>query len=646
MADPASYRPRHIPTDPGVYRFRDGEGRVLYVGKARNLRARLSSYFADPSRLHPRTRTMVFTASQVEWTVVATEVEALTLEYTWIKEFTPRFNVMFRDDKSYPYLALSLSEEIPRAFITRSEHRKGTRYFGPYAHVWAIREVLDLLLRVFPIRSCSMGVFRRAQRSGRPCLLGHIDKCSAPCVGWIDAEGHRELVREFASFLAGNTSRFIARTERAMREAASREDYELAAKLRDDAAALRRVGEQNSVVLPDGTDADIYAMADDELHASVQVFRVRNGRIVSQRGWVTDRQDDAATSELLTRALTQVYGPVIDGTDDSLGIPKQLLVPTMPDASVAEWLSEARGSTVRVKVPLKGDKKKLMDTAHVGAEKALAAEKLRRGADLNARSQALTELAEHLGLDEAPLRIECYDISHTQGTYQVGSMVVFEDGIPKKKDYRTFNVRGDDGTGERDDTAALSEVLRRRFARTAAAMNGDPSVPPLAASAAPAPEGTAESVPERTSFAYEPGLLLVDGGLPQVNAAAATLAEIGVGIPVASLAKRLEELWLPDDAFPVILPRGSEALHLVQRLRDEAHRVAIGRHRARRSSGMTVSVLDGIPGVGPSRQKALLARFRSVKRLMDASEEEIAAVPGIGPRLAATIAARLHPVPD
>lgn len=615
MADPASYRPRNVPLDPGVYRFRDREGRVLYVGKARNLRARLASYFADPARLHPRISLMVHTATHVEWTVVATEVEALTLEYTWIKEYQPRFNIVFRDDKSYPYLALSLSEEFPRAFVTRSEHTKGTRYFGPYTHAWAIRDVLDILLRVFPIRSCSKAVFRRAARQDRPCLLGYIDKCSAPCVGRVTADEHRELVTQFAAFLAGDSSRYLRELEERMRQAASAQDYERAASLRDDVAALRKVNERNAVVLPPATECDIFALATDELHASVQVFTVRDGRIVSQRGWVSDRSDDATDSALVSRLLTQAYGARVSGADEASGIPREVLVPVLVDPALSAWLSEARGAKVTIRIPRRGDKKQLLETARLGAQKALAREKLRRGSDLTARSQALTSLAEHLGLDDAPLRIECYDISHTQGTYQVGSMVVFEDGLPKKRDYRTFNIKGLDGSGQADDTAALSEVLRRRFTRAARApVDGEP-----------------------TSFSYEPGLLLIDGGLPQVNAAAATLAEIGVDVPVAALAKRLEEVWLADDEFPVIIPRGSEALHLLQRIRDEAHRVAITRHRTRRSTGMTASVLDTIPGVGPQRRRSLEQRFQTVARMRDATVEQIAEVKGIGPALAEVI---------
>ena len=624
MADPASYRPAYIPTLPGVYRFSDPEGRVIYVGKARNLRQRLSNYFRDPAALAPRTRTMVHTASEVRWTVVGTEVEALTLEYTWIKQYAPRFNVIFRDDKSYPYLALSMAEEFPRAYVTREAHRKGVRYFGPYTHAWAIREVLDLLLRVFPVRSCSAGVFRRAQAQGRPCLLGYIDKCAAPCVGRISAPDHRALAEQLAQFLAGDVGRYIALTERAMQEAAAEQDFERAAQLRDDLAALRRVAERNAVVLPQRTSADVFALATDELHASVQQYRVRHGRIVSQRGWVTDRPEDLDYAALVTTLLTQVYGEAVAA--GAADVPAEVLVSAAPSEDLTEWLTGLRGSRVAVRVPQRGDKHQLVLTARTGAEQALKAEKLRRGADLNARSQALRELAADLGMAQAPLRIECYDISHTQGTYQVGSMVVFEDGLPKKRDYRTFNVRGADGEGARDDTEAIAEVLRRRFARRAGA----------------AAAADVEEPSEPTSFAYAPGLLVIDGGAPQVAAAAAVLAELGQDIPVVGIAKRLEELWLPGEEFPLVLPRSSEALHLVQRVRDEAHRFAITHHRQRRSKAMTVSALDGLPGVGRARQRALLQAFGSVKRLRAASSEEIAAVPGIGPVLAGEIHQHLH----
>ncbi|MGM0384444.1 MAG: excinuclease ABC subunit UvrC [Actinomycetota bacterium] len=628
MADPASYRPRDVPTAPGVYRFRDSQGRVLYVGKAKNLRSRLASYFQDPERLHPRTRSMVTTASSVQWTVVANEVEALSLEYTWIKEFSPRFNVVFRDDKSYPYLAVSLGEEYPRVQVMRGELRKDTRYFGPYTHAWAIRETMDLLLRVFPVRSCSMGVFRRARNSGRPCLLGYIDKCSAPCVGRISPQAHRALAEDLCAFMNGDAARFITRLERQMLAAADAQDYERAGRLRDDIAALRRVMGRNAVVLPADTDADVYAIATDELQASVQVFHVRQGRIRGQRGWVTDRGDDASEGELIERLLVQVHGPQAqdDGTAGH-AIPREILVPHLPDdvEALAAWLRAARGGVVSIRVPRRGDKRALQDTVHENAVQALDAEKLRRGADLATRSRALEELQRHLGLAVSPLRIECYDISHTGGTLQVGSMVVFEDGLPKKRDYRTFNIRGPEGDGARDDTEALAEVLARRFEKVRRG---------------PAPtSGVAEDIVERESFSYEPGLLVIDGGLPQASVAARTLAGLGVDVPVVSLAKRLEEVWVPGEDFPVVLPRGSEALHLLQRVRDEAHRFAITRHRKRRSKAMTDSVLDTLPGIGPARAKALLKHFGSVRRLRQADEVAIAQVPGIGPALAREIVA-------
>lgn len=638
MADPASYRPRDVPTDPGVYRFHDEQGRVLYVGKAKNLRARLSSYFQDPARLHPRTRTLVASAAGVRWTVVANEVEALSLEYTWIKEYRPRFNLMFRDDKSYPYLSVTLGEEYPRVQVMRGELRKGTRYFGPYTHAWAIRETMDLLLRVFPVRSCSMGVFRRARSSGRPCLLGYIDKCSAPCVGRISAEDHRAIAEDLCAFMSGEAGRFVARLERDMRTAAAAQDYERAARLRDDLAALRRVTERNAVVLPADTDADVYGLAVDDLQASVQVFHVRQGRIRGQRGWVTDRTDDADEAALVERLLVQVYGAATDtaGTQP-YAIPREILVPALPDdaETLVRWLRQARGGAVAVRVPLRGDKRALMDTAGENARQALAQAKLRRGADLATRSRALEELQRFLDLPEPPLRIECYDISHTAGTLQVGSMVVFEDGLPKKRDYRQFNVRGEAGEGARDDTEALSEVLVRRFDRARRARRD-------VAVTAGAEAGDPGDIPVLESFAYEPGLLVIDGGLPQVNAAERTLGELGVDVPVVGLAKRLEEVWLPGEEFPVVLPRGSEALHLLQRVRDEAHRFAITRHRKRRSAAMTASALDGVPGIGPGRAKALLRHFGSLSRLRAATAAEVAEVPGIGPALADVVVRHLQ----
>jgi len=621
VADPSTYRPAagSIPTDPGVYRFRDQHGRVIYVGKAKSLRSRLSSYFQDISALHPRTATMVRTGASVEWTVVANEVEALQLEYSWIKEFAPRFNVKYRDDKSYPYLAVTMGEDIPRAQVMRGAKRKGTRYFGPYTHAWAIRETLDLLLRVFPVRTCSKGVFKRAEQSGRPCLLGYIDKCSAPCVGRVTPEEHRELAEELCDFLAGNTGRFVRRLEREMKAAAADLDFELAARLRDDVAALTKALEKSAVVLPDGTDADVFALADDELEVAIQVFHVRGGRIRGQRGWVAEKEAEDLPV-IVEHLLQQIYG----GED----VPKEVLVPVLPpqEDDVAAWLSERRGSRVDLRVPRRGDKRVLMETVERNATQSLARHKVARAGDLTARSQALEDLQEAFGLTEAPLRIEGYDIAHVQGSDVVGSMVVFEDGIPRKAEYRRFIVRGD-VDGRTDDTASMHEVLTRRFSRHLKEQGRT---------------GVEPDTGEARRFAYPPNLVVVDGGAPQVAAAQQVLDELGVDdVALVGLAKRLEEVWLPGEDHPVILPRNSEALYLLQRLRDEAHRFANTFHRQRRSRSMTRSALDGVPGLGEARRKALLARFGSVKRVRAASVEELAGTHGIGPALAERIAAEL-----
>lgn len=666
MPDPATYRPKpsHIPTSPGVYRFSDADGRVLYVGKAKNLRARLSSYFQDPSGLNPRIRTMVYSASAVKWTVVTSEIEALTLEYAWIKEFEPRFNVMYRDDKSYPYLAVSLSEQVPRVYVTRQAKRRGTRYFGPYTKVWAVRETLDMLLRVFPVRTCTAGVYRRAAASGRPCLLGYIDKCSAPCVGRISPDDHRALVDSLCDFMAGRTQGITERLHAEMLEAAAAEEFEKAAARRDDLTALATVAEKNTLVLAENVDADVYALEVDELEAAVQVFYVRAGRVRGHRGWVTDRIDDASPEELIERLLTQMYGERADvslrprrtkrSVDDidhlSIdAIPPEILVPVLPtdSATMTRWLGELRGAKVRLRVPERGAKRTLMDTVHANAEAALKLHRTKRAGDLTARSAALEELQDNLDLIEAPLRIECFDVSHTQGTNQVASMVVFEDAIPRKADYRHFIIRGENGEGAADDTAAMSEVLRRRFSRLAATIgeqsptedDGEPT-DDIPTSGAVDPE---TGRPQR--FAYRPQLVVVDGGLPQVNAAQRTLDELGVDIPIIGLAKRLEEVWISGENFPLILPRTSAALYLLQHLRDESHRFAISFHRKRRSGAMTRSALDNIPGLGPSRQAALLKHFGSVKAIRAASLAELQEVDGVGPALAAAIAAALAPPP-
>jgi excinuclease ABC subunit C len=642
VADPASYRPApgSIPESPGVYRFRDERGRVVYVGKAKSLRSRLNSYFADFASLHPRTQSMLRAAAGVDWTIVGTEVEALQLEYSWIKEFDPRFNVRYRDDKSYPYLAVTMDEEFPRVQVMRGAKRRGVRYFGPYSHAWAIRDTVDTLLRVFPVRTCSAGVFKRAGQIGRPCLLGYIDKCSAPCVGRIDAAAHRLLAEEFCDFMAGQTGRFIKRLETQMREAAAAEEFERAARLRDDIQALQRALEKQAVVLPDGTDCDVIALAEDQLEAAVQIFYVRGGRVRGQRGWVLDKVEDVTSGELVERFLGQVYGDDPAASDGPAGgrvqqsrIPREVLVPTMPPdaATVETWLGDKRGGRVSLRVPQRGDKKALLDTVARNAGETLALHKTRRASDLTTRSRALGEIQEALALDEAPLRIESYDVSNLQGTHVVASMVVFEDGLARKSEYRRFAIRGLDGT---DDVAAIHEVILRRFRRYLEEQAaGQPGLDELAAGA----DG------ERRKFAYPPNLLVIDGGPAQVSAAVKALDELGVvDVAVCGLAKRLEEVWLPGEDGPVILPRSSEGLYLLQRVRDEAHRFAITYHRSRRAAALTTSELDEVPGLGPARRAALLKRFGSVRKLRAASVTDIAAVPGFGLRTADAVYRALH----
>jgi excinuclease ABC subunit C len=653
VPDPSTYRPAPgtIPDAPGVYRFRDPTGRVIYVGKAKSLRSRLNSYFADQWTLHARTQQMVTTAAAVDWVTVSSEVEALQLEFSWIKEFDPRFNVKYRDDKSYPFLAVTLNEEYPRLQVMRGAKRKGVRYFGPYSHAWAIRETLDLLLRVFPARTCSAGVFKRAGQIGRPCLLGYIGKCSAPCVGTVTAEQHREIVDDFCDFMAGRTDTFVRRLERDMLKASEELEFERAARLRDDIAALRRAMEKQTVVLGDGTDADVVAFAEDPLEAAVQVFHVRDGRVRGQRGWVVEKVEDLSTGDLVHHFCSQVYGDE-QGEGD---VPRELLVPALPpDAEALEaWLSEHRGSRVHLRVPQRGDKKSLLETVARNAGESLARHKLRRAGDLTTRSKALDEIAEALGMETAPLRIECFDVSQIQGTDVVASMVVFEDGLARKSEYRRFAVRGNpDGSGT-DDLAAMSEVMRRRFARykAQAVTEEIPDVPELEPDAETDGEPAVAELPgidpltgRPRRFAYPPQLVVVDGGQPQVNAVAAVLSDLGItDVALCGLAKRLEEVWLPGEDFPVILPRTSEALYLLQRVRDEAHRFAITFHRQRRSKRMTASGLDNIPGLGETRRKALLRQFGSMKRLGQATVEEISEVHGIGRRTAESILAALNP---
>ncbi|MFF8477458.1 excinuclease ABC subunit UvrC [Streptomyces sp. NPDC015414] len=705
MADPSSYRPRpgEIPDSPGVYRFRDEHRRVIYVGKAKSLRQRLANYFQDLSGLHPRTRTMVTTAASVEWTVVSTEVEALQLEYSWIKEYDPRFNVKYRDDKSYPYLAVTMNEEFPRVQVMRGHKKKGVRYFGPYAHAWAIRDTVDLLLRVFPVRTCSAGVFKNAARTGRPCLLGYIGKCSAPCVGRITPEDHRELAEEFSDFMAGRTGTYLRRLESRMTEAAEEMEYERAARLRDDIGALKKAMEKNAVVLADATDADLIAVAEDELEAAVQIFHVRGGRVRGQRGWVTDKVEEVTTGALVEHALQQLYGE-----ESGDAVPKEVLVPALPEPvePVQEWLAGRRGANVSLRVPQRGDKKALMETVQRNALQALALHKTKRASDLTTRSRALEEIAEALDLDSAPLRIECYDISHLQGDDVVASMVVFEDGLQRKSEYRRFQIKGFAG---QDDVRSMHEVISRRFRRYlaekertgewadgeemtagggialgaggpaltgagtppgdgAAPLTAEGSAPvdsgpasvdggPASVDSGPAPvDGTAAPLTgadvidgalkdddgRPRKFAYPPQLVVVDGGQPQVAAARRALDELGIDdIAVCGLAKRLEEVWVPGEDDPVVLPRTSEGLYLLQRVRDEAHRFAITYQRTRRAKRFRAGPLDDVPGLGDTRKQALIKHFGSVKRLRSATIEQIQEVPGIGRKTAETIAAAL-----
>ncbi len=664
MADPRSYRPApgSIPTEPGVYRFRDEHGRVIYVGKAKNLRSRVSSYFADLTLLHPRTRQMVTAATGVQWTVVSTEVEALQLEYTWIKKYDPRFNVRYRDDKTYPLLAVTVGEEFPRAFVYRGPRRAGTRYFGPYSHAWAIRDTLDTLQRVFPVRSCTAGVFKRQAQLGRPCLLGYIDKCAAPCIGRVTADEHRVIVNELCDFLAGRTDAIMRRISTRMAEASDELDFERAARLRDDLGAMRRAMEKQAVVLGDGTDADVVGVVADELEVSVQVFHVRGGRIRGQRGWVVEhahgvgsdgRFDPAlAVPGVVSDYLAQFYGgeaELAGGTDSggelTAAVPREVLVPALPEdsAELADWLSSLRGSRVSLRVPQRGDKRSLAATVHRNAVEALTQHKLRRSGDLTARSAALQEIQETLGLETAPLRIECVDISHTQGTDVMASLVVFEDGIPRKSDYHLYRIREAAGDGHSDDVASIAEVTRRRFRRH----HEEPALPPDDTDGPVDDEGGADpaaagrAAPTRR-FAYPPQLFVVDGGRPQVEAAAEVLAELGItDVPVIGIAKRLEEIWLPGEEYPVIFPRHGEGLFLLQRLRDEAHRFAIRAHRGARSKRMTTSVLDDVPGLGPARRAALVETFPTVSALRSASSAELCRVQGIGPGVAAAIRAAL-----
>jgi excinuclease ABC subunit C len=608
-----------IPDAPGAYLYRDGDGRVVYVGKARSLRKRLASYWGKP--LHPRTAAMMEAAQSVEWMLASGEVDALMLEYNLIQRHRPRYNIRYRDDKSYPFLALTVGETWPRAQVMRGAKRKNVRYFGPYGHAWAIRDTLDALTRVFPVRTCTNSFFDSRARAGRPCLYYDIGRCSGPCVPaatGVTEESYRADVDALSDFLGGNTKPVIARLDGEMREAAAHQEYEQAAKLRDQLAAARRAMETQEMVLTQPEDLDVIGVAEDDLEAAFQVFMVRGGRVLGRRGWVVDRVEDLNRAELMASFVRQLYM-------ERSEFPPRVLVPTLPaDREVLEsWLTARRGSKVTIGVPERGAKRKLMDVVNQNAAEAFHRHKLRRASDFGARSRALSELAEQLGLPQAPLRIECYDISNLGETDTVGSMVVFEDGLPKRSDYRRFEIKGVPG---QDDFASMEEMLRRRFNRLIRERDE-----PVTSS--------------RRRFAYPPSLVVVDGGKGQLGVCSKVLADLGLDIPHIGLAKRLEEVYFPGQPDPLLIARASEALFVLQHIRDEAHRFAITYHKQKREKRALVSPLDEIPGVGPSRKKALLKRFGSLARLRDATSDEIAATPGIGPELAHSIHDRLHGVP-
>jgi excinuclease ABC subunit C len=614
-----------IPDSPGSYQFKDAQGRVIYVGKAASLRQRLSNYFGDPRYLHPRTAQMVATAETVEWTTVRNEVEALMLEYSLIKQHHPRFNIRLRDDKSYPFLAVTVDEQWPRALVMRGRKRKGTRYFGPYAHAYAIRDTLDELLRSFPIRTCSPAKFHQHERLGRPCLLFHIEKCSGPCVGEIEEMPYRQLVTELCDFLEGDTEPIVKRLDAEMRAAATDLEFEKAARLRDRLTAVRRAIERQQMVADTSDDLDVIGLAEDELEASVQVFYVRRGRVVGRKGFVVDKVEALTPGGLIDRILENLYGE-----DPPQGVPKQVLVPVPSDnvEIYEEWLAMQRGSKVQVRVPRRGDKRALLETATRNAQEEFTRHRLRRASDHNTRSRALTELQRYLDLPEAPLRIECYDMAHLQGTDYVGSMVVLEDGLPNKREYRKFKVH----VPGNDDYAAMEEVLTRR----------------LTAYIAERDRPSLERGDKPGRFAYPPQLLVVDGGKGQLGVAERVVRELGLDdeIPVAGLAKRFEEVFVPGRPDPVEIPRGSEALFMLQRIRDEAHRFANTFHGERRSKRMTASALDGITGLGETRKKRLVKELGGVNAVRRASLDELRALPWLPDTVADAVHSNLHPRPS
>ncbi|MBD3940801.1 excinuclease ABC subunit UvrC [Microbacterium sp. NEAU-LLC] len=630
---PYKPKPGEIPTNPGVYRFRDADGRVLYVGKAKNLRARLSNYFAPLHTLHERTRRMVTTAASVEWTVVATDVDSLQLEYQWIKEFDPPFNVRYKDDKSYPFMAITLADEAPRVIVTRNRRIPGAKYFGPYPKVWAVHDTIDLMIKVFPIRTCSDSSYKKAMATGRPCFPGQIGRCGGPCSMKVTIEEHRAIVDDFIAFMSGGDQRFTRALTARMREASAAMDYEAAAVYRDKLQSIDAVLNKSALVLAADTDADLFGIAEDELAATVQHFVIRGGRVRGVRATTIEKEIDITGGDLVDQVLQRTYGNAA-----AADIPKQVLVPALPEdaADLEEWLRERRGKNVTIQVAQRGAKADLMRTATLNAQQALMLHKTRRTSDYVARTQALTDLQEALGLAEAPLRIECYDVSHLSGTNVVASMVVFEDGLPRKDQYRSFGV-----AETTDDTDSLYQVLTRRLAYLDRPEENEDAAPPVDPMTAATSDGEVVTERRRPRFAYRPQLLVVDGGQPQVAAAARALRDAGhEEIALCGIAKRLEEVWLPDEEYPVILPRTSEALYLLQRLRDEAHRFAITHQRRRRRRDIQ-SVLAEVPGLGEARIKALLRHFGSVAALKKATPEEIAELPGVGPKLAAAVHAHL-----
>ena len=623
MADPQSYRPTNLPSDPGVYRFFDKDEKVIYVGKAKNIKNRLNSYFGN--NLQIKTRRMVNTAVRVDWTLVKTEVEALQLEFTWIKQYNPDFNVQFKDDKSYPYLAIDLKSEFPRLFISRSKKIPGVRYFGPYSHAWALRSTFETLIKIYPVRTCSESNFASAVRTKRQCLLGDIGKCAAPCVNWVTQDEHKKLATDLVNFLEKSPEEISVRIEKEMQEASQAQEYEKAAKLRDQLEAINKAYESTDRFLNENIDADVLAIHEEITHASLSQFNIVAGRITGSRSWVIDSANLLEDESIISAMLGKIYA-------DSKP-PPEVIVDQLPQDSelLEHWLTEQRGKSVSLIQPARGEKYEIVQTVKRNANQALIQYLSKRANDAAVSGSALAEIAEQLELAELPLRIECFDISNIQGTSMVASMVVFEDGQPKKSDYRRFSIDDDAGF---DDTRAMHHVITRRFKRYLEEKDIDVA------------EATAQGG-SRPKFAYPPQLVVVDGGKPQVNAAAKALRELGItDVALCGLAKRLEEIWLPNNSEPIIFPRHSEALYLLQKIRDEAHRFAINFHRSKRSKIMLESLLDQISGLGEVRRKSLLAHFGSVTALKSATLLELSAVPGIGEKMAQTIIDQIKSQPE